>query len=744
MTAAEWDANNPVIPLRVLAVAADTHQAKVGDGATRWANLPYIGGDEDGDSDVALTLFATTPSAFTRAAIQTALNSDAVSVFLPAGTYTGGGVLTIPPGKKLWATPGSVVVESVQVNVAGTSGAPINITSAVAQGATIIQLATTAGLTAGQWVRLVSCMNANSADAGVYQLGGRASDDSMLSQFAQIRSVDSGTQITLWQRTLWPYPIVAGPDSAGRTTSTIIPVSFSEGVRIEGVKFVGRDGNATEVVLASLARDLLITDCEVDVDGDSCQAITFEYCMDSHVEKGRAVGKQAGTGAAHNVVVFRSCTDCTVRTGTQVVWGYQGVDVTYVVNDNTLWGGPSIACGAIGATAYGQTVDGFTDHPGCFQSHWRFCTAVGANRSVRLRSPYSVAQGNRCTGATGSGIGIYLEGGWVQGAQIVGNQVDGFLFGICYINDESVASGNATEHGTAQAKILDNTVRYSTTGIYLDEPDTPTNLIHAPEVRGNTVADCATRAIQVDAYNNGAIIDGNTIFGVKSGDGGIRYGANIKRLTIGVNHIYGVESGGFAVRGPSSSSFITDTATFPTGNAEAHLRVADQITDAATQFSSVMHSLRKGSPQVRRKTADQVINNDATMSTDADLAFPVDPNEVWTVTVLFIYDSGTTPDFKAGWSIPSGASIVHGQIASQLGTTAATSTSIRNSAGETATGFGLGAVGVGTLITATLHATIVVGSTGGTIAVQWAQNTADPSDTTLHAGSHLVAHRAAA
>lgn len=43
-TAAQWAAANPVLLDGELAVESDTHQLKVGDGATAWNSLAYTGG----------------------------------------------------------------------------------------------------------------------------------------------------------------------------------------------------------------------------------------------------------------------------------------------------------------------------------------------------------------------------------------------------------------------------------------------------------------------------------------------------------------------------------------------------------------------------------------------------------------------------------------------------------------------------------------------------------------------------
>lgn len=64
-TNADWVSQNPVVPLRALAVSEDTHAVKIGDGITRWADLPFLGavGAEDAIAAAIADLVAGAPGA---------------------------------------------------------------------------------------------------------------------------------------------------------------------------------------------------------------------------------------------------------------------------------------------------------------------------------------------------------------------------------------------------------------------------------------------------------------------------------------------------------------------------------------------------------------------------------------------------------------------------------------------------------------------------------------------------------
>jgi hypothetical protein len=137
------------------------------------------------------------------------------------------------------------------------------------------------------------------------------------------------------------------------------------------------------------------------------------------------------------------------------------------------------------------------------------------------------------------------------------------------------------------------------------------------------------------------------------------------------------------------------------------------------------------------------VNNSTTLINAVGLAVSIQANAIYLVQLLLFYRSGTVADLRIGWSVPAGVS---GQWTSG-------GMSVSSGGGESAIKmlntpwvggvFSLGGGGALVDATADIRGALVVGGTAGTLQFQFAQNTADVSDTTLRAHSLLVAQRVA-
>lgn len=125
------------------------------------------------------------------------------------------------------------------------------------------------------------------------------------------------------------------------------------------------------------------------------------------------------------------------------------------------------------------------------------------------------------------------------------------------------------------------------------------------------------------------------------------------------------------------------------------------------------------------KTADETVNNSASLQDDDELKFDVGANQKWCGLIFLRHNTGTTPDIKVDFSVPSGASVytAHTNENSKSGGAVAILTGTGNNAYMM------------------LSFLVVVSSTAGTVNMQWAQNTADASDTKVLAGSMLIIKR---
>ncbi len=128
------------------------------------------------------------------------------------------------------------------------------------------------------------------------------------------------------------------------------------------------------------------------------------------------------------------------------------------------------------------------------------------------------------------------------------------------------------------------------------------------------------------------------------------------------------------------------------------------------------------------KQVDETIQSSAMFHNDNDFKFEGKANRVYTVVIYLLYSSGSVPDFKYTWSVPSGATgkALNGYFNSNTDFNTqdidATET-IQMASGVRATN---------------TWGSIVMGSVSGTCNFQWAQLASDPSDTTVYTGSMLV------
>lgn len=139
-------------------------------------------------------------------------------------------------------------------------------------------------------------------------------------------------------------------------------------------------------------------------------------------------------------------------------------------------------------------------------------------------------------------------------------------------------------------------------------------------------------------------------------------------------------------------------------------------------------------PVFARKTADETVNNSAALQDDDELQVSVEANAVYAFDLHMVTNGGTTPDLKIAWSVPTSTTMTWSGI--YVDTTGAL---LVNSQFTQATTLALG--GIGADVSFHFWGVIVTSSTAGTLKLQWAQNTANASNSIIRAGSDLVLTR---
>lgn len=133
------------------------------------------------------------------------------------------------------------------------------------------------------------------------------------------------------------------------------------------------------------------------------------------------------------------------------------------------------------------------------------------------------------------------------------------------------------------------------------------------------------------------------------------------------------------------------------------------------------------------KTADETVNNSTSMQDDNELAFAVGANEEWAGLLLLRALSTAVADFKFQFTVPTGAAMAG------VGFDALTATFVAE-VDFTASVFRAGTGGADAMLAAYFF-TYLGGGSGGTAQLQWAQNTGEVSNTTVYAGSTILAWR---
>lgn len=160
---------------------------------------------------------------------------------------------------------------------------------------------------------------------------------------------------------------------------------------------------------------------------------------------------------------------------------------------------------------------------------------------------------------------------------------------------------------------------------------------------------------------------------------------------------------------------------------------------ALSQISLFNGSTWSSRESVAIKPTNETRNNNTTLSNDADLVLNVTAGATYILDSQIIYDSGTTPDIKFAWAVDP--------VSSTLSwTTNALGASASGVNGSLTVGVGVagdagvivaGGVGAGTLVVAAAKGILVGGIVDGAINLRWGQNTADVSNTIVHANSWM-------
>lgn len=141
-------------------------------------------------------------------------------------------------------------------------------------------------------------------------------------------------------------------------------------------------------------------------------------------------------------------------------------------------------------------------------------------------------------------------------------------------------------------------------------------------------------------------------------------------------------------------------------------------------------------PLFSRLSADSAAVNNSAVLVNSGISFPVRANAIYEFRTRQLCSSGTTPDIKFGFTFPVGLTMVYVGMGIPVAGANITYQNLIQTSNPTFEGAGAD-------FTVLFMGLIVVGVNAGTLALQFAQATANASNTILRAQTYGVLHRVA-
>lgn len=184
---------------------------------------------------------------------------------------------------------------------------------------------------------------------------------------------------------------------------------------------------------------------------------------------------------------------------------------------------------------------------------------------------------------------------------------------------------------------------------------------------------------------------------------------------------------------------FTPSDTNPTCTSGVYAIYADTSEASAKLCSNgVPYTIPK--EVILRKLADQTVTNSTTLVSDTALTFPAAANTVYRIRLFLIYDSATAADFNYNFSIPAGATGFKATHSTGLTTTicaGGSDTFAYNSITQQNSNVGGAGTGTANSCSMLIDGTVIIAGTAGNVTFQWAQATADATNTVVRTNSWL-------
>ena len=178
-------------------------------------------------------------------------------------------------------------------------------------------------------------------------------------------------------------------------------------------------------------------------------------------------------------------------------------------------------------------------------------------------------------------------------------------------------------------------------------------------------------------------------------------------------------------------SALAELAATPAGTDE--LAINDAGTSKKITVTNLTNFVTSGKTFAKVvKAADETVASSDTLQDDDELTFTPSINKVYSYIIMLWVDSNTTPDFKWALSLPTGAAAewgTGGGIIFRSGT----STTVDD--GTTPLSSAISGTGTRSFGN---FGKLIMGTTAGSVTLQWAQDTSDTHPTKILQGSTIL------
>ncbi len=489
------------------------------------------------------------------AVIKTAIENlrEGESLFFPPGhyftTYQDPSVLAnwcaVPAsGVKIWAHPGTVILENILILIAGSFGSSMDIgATGFTTGDNQVSTASAHGLEVGDTIQLLSQRNAYTTDGGEYQLGSTnpTNNNTPTARFSEIhtvRSVDSTTQVTIDGLVMYPdyednttslsFPM------AGVTSAQIRKINPLNGVVLEGLEFVNIGNSSFDELFISAALYPVIRDCRFVAGGDSGKHLRSENTLGLKIEDCSSSRSPVGSSGSgwNSFVIGAGCQD-TVITGvhfngeSQAIDFSPNLDPTSVVFESVNSDYLTVQLMTVKESVFQDCGDATTSHPGTFLFSFIGNTVNGGSTGVRARSRSNTITGNKIlTSRTGVALSAFYENTLISSNNIeqqVSSVWSGSFVGVaispmssevmndnnirrCVIDSNNIYAFSGTR-AAIQMRHVGNGVPPS--GSFTEFTDSVKTALSNYTIKGNTFNGCG---VEINRYINGVAVMDNEFY----------------------------------------------------------------------------------------------------------------------------------------------------------------------------------------------------------------------------------------